>query len=55
MGLKPTKPNLWEGEIYNSQNGKMYGASISLVDDNTLKLEGCLVWPLLSTARTGRG
>ena len=42
MGLTPTKPNKWEGEIYNSQNGKMYSASISLADENTLDLEGCL-------------
>ena len=42
MGLVPTKPNRWEGEIYNSQNGKMYSANISMIDDNTLELEGCL-------------
>ena len=42
MGLTPTKPNRWEGEIYNSQNGKMYSAGISMMDDNTLELEGCL-------------
>jgi uncharacterized protein (DUF2147 family) len=42
MGLAPTKPNKWEGEIYNSQNGKMYSANISVVDENTLELEGCL-------------
>jgi uncharacterized protein (DUF2147 family) len=42
MALSPTQPNTWEGEIYNSNNGKMYEASISLVDENTLKLQGCL-------------
>jgi uncharacterized protein (DUF2147 family) len=42
MGLTPTKPNRWEGEIYNSQNGKMYSANVSVVDENTLELEGCL-------------
>jgi len=41
LGMKPTKPNLWEGEIYNANNGKTYDAKISMVDDNTLKLEGC--------------
>ena len=47
LGMKPTKPNLWEGEIYNSNNGKTYDAKISLTDDNTLKLEGCVGWGLL--------
>ena len=43
MGLSPAKePGKWSGEIYNSQNGKMYNANISLADENTLDLEGCL-------------
>jgi len=54
MGLAPAKPNRWEGEIYNSQNGKMYGASISMADENTLELEGCLVWPLCQTQKWTR-
>jgi len=43
LGLKQTKPNYWEGEIYNSNNGKTYDANISMVDDNTLKLQGCVL------------
>jgi uncharacterized protein (DUF2147 family) len=42
MGLVPKEAGKWQGEIYNSQNGKMYSASISLADENTLDLEGCL-------------
>ncbi len=43
MGLVPAKePGKWTGEIYNSQNGKMYDATISLADENTLDLDGCL-------------
>src|SRR2546421_9931471 len=56
MGLAPVakEPGKWSGEIYNSQNGKMYGASISLADENTLDLEGCLVWPLCQTQQWTR-
>jgi uncharacterized protein (DUF2147 family) len=54
MGLAPTKPNRWEGEIYNSQNGKMYTANITMADENTLDLEGCLVWPLCLTQKWTR-
>jgi uncharacterized protein (DUF2147 family) len=43
LGMKPTRPNLWEGEIYNSNNGKTYDARISLLNDTTLKLEGCVL------------
>jgi len=42
MGLARKGPNKWQGEIYNSQNGKMYSANVSLADENTLDLEGCL-------------
>jgi uncharacterized protein (DUF2147 family) len=42
MGLAPSAPGKWSGEIYNSQNGKMYSANVSLPDENTLDLEGCL-------------
>jgi uncharacterized protein (DUF2147 family) len=54
LGLVPKDPNTWQGEIYNSNNGKMYGASISLADENTLDLEGCLVWPLCQTQKWTR-
>jgi uncharacterized protein (DUF2147 family) len=56
MGLAPNpkEPGKWSGEIYNSQNGKMYSASISLADENTLDLEGCLVWPLCQTQQWTR-
>jgi uncharacterized protein (DUF2147 family) len=62
LAMAPTKPNLWEGEIYNSQNGKMYMSKISLVDENTLKLEGCVLgglfcggenWTRVTTPPTG--
>ena len=42
IGMAPTKPNRWEGEIYNTENGKLYSGSISMADENTLQLEGCL-------------
>jgi uncharacterized protein (DUF2147 family) len=56
IGLAPNQyeSGKWTGEIYNSQNGKMYQASISLADENTLNLEGCLVWPLCQTQQWTR-
>ena len=48
------EPGKWTGEVYNSQNGKMYQATISLANENTLDLEGCLVWPLCQTQQWAR-
>ena len=41
--MKPVSPNKWEGEVYNAQNGKMYSANISLVSDDVLKIQGCVL------------
>ena len=44
LGMQPSsKPNRWEGEIYNSQDGHTYSANISLVDPGTLRVQGCFL------------
>ena len=35
--------NRYEGEIYNGQDGKTYTGSIQLVNDLTLRIEGCVL------------
>jgi uncharacterized protein (DUF2147 family) len=44
--MKPTKPNLWQGEVYNPENGKIYDAKISVSAPDVLRIEGCL-WAFL--------
>ena len=43
LGMVQTKANRWEGEIYNSQDGNTYSATISLKDPNTLRVQGCFL------------
>ena len=43
IDMAPTKPNKWEGNVYNSENGKIYSASITLSDPNTLRIQGCVL------------
>lgn len=43
LGMKPTQANRWEGEIYNSQDGKTYQANISLRGSNVLQVRGCVM------------
>ena len=40
--MRPTKPGLWEGEVYNAVNGKTYSSHISLTAPDVLRIEGCL-------------
>ena len=42
LDMKPTNQNKWEGQVYNSQNGKTYSANIALSDPNTLRIQGCV-------------
>jgi uncharacterized protein (DUF2147 family) len=42
----------WEGQIYNAKNGKSYNASVTLVGQNDLKVEGCLLSGFLCGGET---
>ena len=43
LGMALSKANKWDGEIYNSQDGHTYSANISLLDPNTLRVQGCFL------------
>jgi uncharacterized protein (DUF2147 family) len=43
LGMQPVQPNRWEGEIYNSENGKTYSGRIILTSPDVLRVEGCLL------------
>ena len=42
LGMKAEDSGAWHGQIYNSENGKMYDSSIALESANILKVKGCL-------------
>jgi len=50
--MMPVKPNRWEGEVYNAESGKMYSASITLVSEDLLKIEGCVLGGLFCGGET---
>ena len=43
LNMTRTKYNLWEGKIYNSEDGHTYSASISVINPDTLRVEGCFL------------
>jgi uncharacterized protein (DUF2147 family) len=43
LSMTRTKPNKWDGKIYNSEDGHTYTAGISVVNPNTLRVEGCFL------------
>ena len=34
------------GSIYNAEDGGTYQATLTLLDKDTLRVKGCIVWPL---------
>ncbi len=42
-GLSPSGANRWSGEIYNADDGKTYAANMQVADENTAKVEGCVL------------
>jgi uncharacterized protein (DUF2147 family) len=43
LGMAPSKPNEWKGEIYNGEDGRNYSSSISLLNPDLLKVQGCVL------------
>jgi len=43
LAMKPTKPGLWQGEVYNPENGKTYESRIGLASPDVLRIEGCVL------------
>lgn len=41
--MRPAKPGLWQGEVYNPENGKTYDSRISLASPDVLRVEGCVL------------
>jgi uncharacterized protein (DUF2147 family) len=43
LGMAPAQANRWDGQIYNSMDGRTYEAHISLAADDVLRVEGCVL------------
>ena len=42
-------PKVWRGKVYNPVDGGIYSGSVTLTSADTLKLTGCIIWPLCKT------
>ncbi|MBS0245911.1 MAG: DUF2147 domain-containing protein [Proteobacteria bacterium] len=43
QGMKPDGDNKWSGQIYNADDGKVYQAHVTLVSDNAMRVQGCVL------------
>jgi uncharacterized protein (DUF2147 family) len=49
LGMKPSGPNVWSGNVYNASDGKTYSGSFTMTGDNTADLKGCVMSILCKT------
>ncbi|HTI66723.1 MAG TPA: DUF2147 domain-containing protein [Caulobacteraceae bacterium] len=48
-------PSEWRnGAVYNPDDGGTYRGTIKLVDEDTIKVAGCIVWPLCKSIKLTR-
>jgi uncharacterized protein (DUF2147 family) len=53
FGMKPNgKPDVWDGQVYNAEDGKTYTGSITLTGANSLDLKGCALAGLICKTQT---
>jgi uncharacterized protein (DUF2147 family) len=51
--MKPNgKPDVWDGQVYNAEDGKTYTGSITLTSASTLDLKGCALGGLICKTQT---
>lgn len=51
-GAKKSGANSWSGKLYNTQDGKTYNGTLTVVDKNRLKMEGCVLGGLICQGPT---
>ena len=49
LGMKPSGPGQWSGDVYNASDGKTYNGSFTLTGPNTADLKGCVLSILCKT------
>jgi uncharacterized protein (DUF2147 family) len=42
LGMRPSGPDKWSGQIYNADDGSTYASNVSLAGPDTLRVEGCV-------------
>jgi uncharacterized protein (DUF2147 family) len=43
LGMKPSGPGQWSGQVYNASDGKTYSGSFTLNGADTADLKGCVL------------
>ena len=43
LGMRPSGPDRWSGNLYNAEDGKTYTGSFTMTGANTAEIQGCVL------------
>ena len=52
LSMKPNGADVWEGQVYNAEDGSTYTGSFTMTSANTAELKGCVLAGLICKAQT---
>lgn len=54
QGMAPSGENKWSGKIYNADDGKTYDAHVTVISDNAMNVQGCVLSVLCKSQKWTR-
>ena len=54
QGMAPSGDNKWSGKIYNADDGKTYDAHVTVISDNAMNVQGCVLSVLCKSQKWTR-
>lgn len=54
QGMAPSGENKWSGQIYNADDGKTYDAHVTVISDNAMNVQGCVLGILCKSQKWTR-
>jgi uncharacterized protein (DUF2147 family) len=54
LGMRPSGPNEWSGQVYNASDGKTYSGSFTMAGPDTAELKGCVLGGLFCKSQVWR-
>lgn len=52
LSMKPNGDEVWEGQVYNAEDGSTYSGSFTMTGGNSAQLKGCVMGGLICKSQT---
>jgi uncharacterized protein (DUF2147 family) len=52
LSMKPNGGEVWEGQVYNAEDGSTYSGSFTMTGANSAQLKGCVMGGLICKSQT---